>query len=98
MLEELQTIRDAAQILSARDIEQSESLLKAGEIIWKSMYEKSAWPADCERQARALAEKLTAGDSLEAALLAVDDRRSAELARDIIEFAGAIGQENGAFV
>lgn len=96
MFEELELIRSAAQVLAVRDPTLTERLLNACDTMWEQMYEKSDWPADLEKRALALMQRLLAEGSLEATLDGLDDSEAGAVAHEIIEFAKEIDARNGA--
>ncbi len=99
MLEELQKIRTAAQLLSSREPELTEPLLGACATLWKQIYERSDWPADLEARARQLANRLsTVDDNVEETVKTMDSNQTKEVARSIIDFAHKLESNNGALV
>ena len=93
MLEELQTIRTAAQLLSVREPALAEPLLDASATIWKQMYELNDWPADLETSARQLAKQLSStAHDVEGTVTAT------AMAKAIMDFANEFETKNGALV
>ncbi len=99
MLEELHTIRTAAQLLSVREPELAESLLGACATVWKQMYELNDWPGDLEASARQLAKQLSSADGdVEGTVMAMDQSKATATAKAILGFANEFETKNGALV
>mgnify|MGYP007073240918 CR=1 FL=1 len=99
MLEELQKIRTAAQLLSVREPALAEPLLGACATIWKQIYELTAWRADLEARARRVAERVSTADgNVEDAVTAMDSTQAQAVAREIMDFASEFEAKNGALV
>ncbi|TWU13426.1 hypothetical protein CA54_22610 [Symmachiella macrocystis] len=99
MLEELHTIRTAAQLLSIREPELAESLLGACATVWKQMYELNDWPADLEASALQLAKQLSSTEhDVEGTVTAMDHSTAAAMAKAILDFANELETKNGALV
>jgi len=97
MLQELQKIRTAAQLLSAREPTLAEPLLRASATVWEQLYELSEWPASLETSARRLAERLTTAEGhVEDAVTAMNSTEAQSVAREILDFASEFETTNGA--
>ncbi|QDU47328.1 hypothetical protein Mal52_58570 [Symmachiella dynata] len=99
MLEELQTIRTAAQLLSVREPALAEPLLDASATIWKQMYELNDWPADLAASALLLAKQLSSTEhDVEGTVTAMDQTTATAMAKAIMDFANEFETKSGALV
>lgn len=96
MFEELESLRNAAQLLAVRDPEHKEQLLQACETLWERLYEEIDWPAQLADRMHALSNHLMANGSVEATLENLDEAGASTVARDIVEFSRDIKAGNGA--
>lgn len=89
-MEQLEAIRNAAQLMAVRPSTASDRLLQAGDVFWSAMYATSEWPPGLHERIAELAGRLMADGSVEATLDRLDESGLEELAGEILKLAGQI--------
>ncbi len=90
MLDDVESIRIAAQAIAVRTPVMTQPLLQASETLWSRLHGPQGPPVMYLSQAQALSARLAAFGSLEATLDALDETGVNTVARDIIQFADNI--------
>lgn len=87
MMEELEAIRNAAQLLAVRTGIDDDRLLRAGDIFWSALYSAGEWPEPLQKRVDDLSQRLMAAGSVEATIPRLDESATEEIAAEILALA-----------